>query len=165
MRERSSNSLKALLKHRSNIIRRRKEDFERFISALIDEFSGKVSVVLFGSIAKGEGRPTSDFDVLLILDEIKGYWKVLERIYSLKGKSIPVDVVLVDVKALHEKDFLISEALGGKVLYDGLNVLKQRSSGAKTSSDSRCFFKPTIPRSCNSLNNDPDYKKIKGIGL
>ncbi len=126
MLKKSSNSLEDLLKHRSEIIRRRKEDFERFVSALIEEFAGKVTIVLFGSVARGERRPTSDFDVLLILDEINGYWEVLEQVYSLKGKSIPVDVVLIDVKALHEQDFLISEALKGKVLYDGLGILRKR---------------------------------------
>jgi len=126
MLKKSLNSLEDLLRHRSEIIRRRKEDFERFVSALIEEFAGRVTIVLFGSVARGEGRPTSDFDVLLILDKINGYWEILERVFSLKGKRIPVDVVLVDVKALHKQDFLISEALKGKVLHDGLGILKEK---------------------------------------
>ena len=52
---------------------------ERFMS-LVHEAMGEdvVSIVLYGSVARGEGRPDSDLDVLLVLEDApESYWKRL----------------------------------------------------------------------------------------
>src|SRR5437899_9947587 len=52
-------------------------------------------IVLFGSAARGEMGPDSDYDVLVIKGGKFNYWRVSTNIYrSLHGCGAAVDVVL-----------------------------------------------------------------------
>src|SRR5437588_7957685 len=52
-------------------------------------------IVLFGSAARGEMGPDSDYDVLVIKGGKYNYWRMLNAIYTgLNGKNAAVDVVL-----------------------------------------------------------------------
>src|SRR5438093_1699454 len=53
-------------------------------------------IVLFGSAARGEMGPNSDYDLLVIKAGKYDYWRMYDRIADhLSGKGAAVDVVLV----------------------------------------------------------------------
>jgi predicted nucleotidyltransferase len=56
-------------------------------------------IYLFGSRARGDAGPDSDFDVLLVLDELKDRgWRVSQDAYlKLRGVAAAVDVVVCSV--------------------------------------------------------------------
>jgi uncharacterized protein len=91
-------------------------------------------IILFGSAARGEMGPHSDYDLLVIKGGKFNYWRVLTTICDhLSGKQAAVDVVLVtpeDVARYGDTHCLvICPALKeGKVVYDSQAPAAQRSS-------------------------------------
>ena len=84
-------------------------------------------IVLFGSAARGEMGPNSDYDLLVIKGGKFNYWRVLTRIYRQLPGTAPVDVVLVtseDAERYRDTHCLvICPALReGKVIYDSQAV-------------------------------------------
>jgi predicted nucleotidyltransferase len=81
-------------------------------------------IVLFGSAARGDMGPHSDYDLLVIKGGKFNYWRTLTTIHDhLSGKAAAVDVVLVtpqDVERYRDTHCLvICPALKeGKVVYD-----------------------------------------------
>lgn len=80
-------------------------------------------IVLFGSAARGEMRPDSDIDLLVVKDGISSRREVAKQIYHhLAGAGVPVDVVVVtpeDVEFYRNK---VGPAIGpavreGRVIY------------------------------------------------
>ncbi len=56
--------------------------FVRHVQAVLKE--NVVSIVLYGSVARGEARPESDVDLLLILEETSPvYWERLQPLLSI----------------------------------------------------------------------------------
>ncbi|GAB5602139.1 nucleotidyltransferase family protein [Thermus sp. FJN-A] len=56
---------------------------------------GVAELYLFGSLARGEARPGSDVDLLVVFlapPGFEGYWRVKEFLESLLGR--PVDLVM-----------------------------------------------------------------------
>jgi len=52
-------------------------------------------IILFGSQARGDATPDSDFDLLVVKDEVESPRAESARIYrALAGLSIPVDIVV-----------------------------------------------------------------------
>ncbi len=48
-----------------------------------EQFGERLKAVrLYGSYARGEEREDSDIDILIVLDEIQGYWKEYKKISS-----------------------------------------------------------------------------------
>jgi len=81
-------------------------------------------IVLFGSAARGEMGPDSDYDLLVIKGGKFDYWRLMTKIQEhLSGKAAAVDVVLwraEDVERYRDSHCLvICPALKeGKVVYD-----------------------------------------------
>jgi predicted nucleotidyltransferase len=81
-------------------------------------------IVLFGSAARGEMGPDSDYDLLVIKGGKFNYWRLMRKIQEhLTGKKAAVDVVLwraEDVERYRDSHCLvICPALKeGKVVYD-----------------------------------------------
>ncbi|HVN54631.1 MAG TPA: nucleotidyltransferase domain-containing protein [Anaerolineaceae bacterium] len=80
-------------------------------------------IILFGSYARGDHRPDSDLDLLVIKDQVQSPNEEAARIYqALAYLSIPVDIVVVS-KAYVERyrnliGTVVRPALNeGKVLY------------------------------------------------
>jgi len=84
-------------------------------------------IVLFGSAARGEMGPNSDYDLLVIKGGKFNYSRVLNNIYrNMRGKRAAVDVVLVTTEdAERYRDthcLVICPALReGKVIYNGID--------------------------------------------
>ncbi|KAF5416388.1 MAG: hypothetical protein C5S48_03060 [Candidatus Methanogaster sp.] len=87
-----------------------------------------ISIILFGSAAKGHLRKESDIDLLIIVKEYnepvcKEYWKQIKKNgYQMLG--IPIDPIFAEEKALTDftSPFYLDVIADGKVIY-GKDVL------------------------------------------
>jgi len=81
-------------------------------------------VVLFGSRARGEARPDSDLDFLVIEDRVDSKVDEMVRLRdALAGIDVPVDIVVVSQREADERvqwpGSLVRRALGeGRVLVE-----------------------------------------------
>ncbi len=93
------------------------------ITRRIREVSDPEQIILFGSRARGDSRPDSDVDLLIIKDNIASTRAEAGRIYrALSNISLPIDVVVVRPAYVEQyKDIIgtiVRPALReGKVLY------------------------------------------------
>ena len=63
----------------------------------IVEVAHPMKVVLFGSRARGEAKPESDIDLLVVEENAKNASEEAERLYrALRDLLMPVDIVVVD---------------------------------------------------------------------
>jgi len=90
-------------------------------------------IVLFGSAARGEMGPNSDYDLLVIKGGKFNYWRVMRDIYNELPGAAAVDAVLVTAEAAERyRDthcLVICPALReGKVIYDSQAVSTRRSA-------------------------------------
>ena len=101
-------------------VSRYNEEFRDFVSKLIQKYPDS-TVILFGSRAWGDNRPSSDFDVLVIIKS-KVTWSIVEDI-SLIADELPIDLIVKNIE-----DFLSNDNVklmlrsGCRVLYDGLGL-------------------------------------------
>ncbi len=97
-------------------------------------------IVLFGSAARGEMGPDSDYDLLVIKGGKFDRWRLLTSIRRhLRGKKAPVDVVLVTPEEVERYRYshclVICPALiEGKVVYDSEASTGRRSARMAQSS-------------------------------
>jgi len=92
--------------------------FNEFVSRLVREYPN-VTVILFGSRARGDNEPSSDFDVAVIMS-CGNRLKAASELYRL-APPIPIDIVVLYPEDLN--DPVVNAMLkGGKLLHDGLNL-------------------------------------------
>ena len=66
------------------------------ITQRIVAISDPQQIILFGSQARGDARPDSDLDLLVVKEEMESPRAEAARIYrALAGLRIPVDIVVV----------------------------------------------------------------------
>lgn len=95
--------------------------FDDFVRSIIELYQGKVTIVLFGSRARGNYWPSSDYDLMIFLEDVKDETLEATRILQLRKEKFPVDVVVKRPSDL--KDPITQEMLKyRKVLYDGLKL-------------------------------------------
>jgi predicted nucleotidyltransferase len=90
-------------------------------------------IVLFGSAARGEMGPDSDYDVLVIKGGKYNHWRLLTRIYRCLPGTAAVDVVVAtpaDVERYRDTHCLVycPAMREGKVVYDSQAVSARRST-------------------------------------
>lgn len=72
---------------------------KHFRAALDEAYGARLArVVLFGSRARGNQRPDSDYDVAVFLKEIPDRWAELDRLAELRVKFIDETGAFFDVK-------------------------------------------------------------------
>lgn len=92
---------------------------KRFLEAVVGEYGGRlVSAALFGSVARGDADPTSDLDVLLVIEGLpKGLperqEEITELVLSSYKKRSPVEPLVPVSPVLYTP----SEALGFHSIY------------------------------------------------
>jgi len=81
-------------------------------------------IILFGSRARGDARPDSDFDVLVIKDSDEpGYRRDAPLYLALAGMNAPVDLMVYTPEEVREwsavpQAFVTTAIREGKVLYE-----------------------------------------------
>ncbi|MGH8979400.1 MAG: nucleotidyltransferase domain-containing protein [Acidimicrobiales bacterium] len=74
------------------------------VDRLVERFAPS-RVVLFGSVARGDGGRDSDIDLLVILSELRTrhHDAAVAMLRSLRDLPVPVDLVVTDVSELEER--------------------------------------------------------------
>src|SRR5216684_7065417 len=71
----------------------------RFRAALDEIYGARLArVVLFGSRARGEARPDSDYDVAVFLDVLPDRWAELDRLADLRVRFLDETGAFFDAK-------------------------------------------------------------------
>jgi hypothetical protein len=107
------------------------------VERVVRHYNGRVSVVLFGSRARGDHWPSSDYDVLVVLERVDDEAEEASKLYSMK-RGFSADIIVVTPDKLQLGD--VKEMLKHrKVLYDGLGLFgtEEVSSREKGNGDLR----------------------------
>ncbi len=71
----------------------------RFRTALDESYGDRIErVVLFGSQARGNARPDSDYDVAVFLKDLDDRWVELDRLANLRGSFLDEMGAFLDAK-------------------------------------------------------------------
>lgn len=100
-------------------------------SKLMDEIIRRIvttiqpeKIVLFGSRARGEARPESDMDILVIAESQEPRYRRSSRLYSiLSDILVPMDIMVYSPEEVREwqnvhQAFITTALREGKVLYE-----------------------------------------------
>lgn len=93
------------------------------VNRLVDRFQ-PLRIVLFGSQARGQARPDSDVDLLVVLPHVGNKHQTLvSMLRVLADLPLPVDVVPTDPDELARRGRVVGTVLNsavreGKVLYE-----------------------------------------------
>ncbi len=69
-------------------------EIERFVKRIVDYFNGDVTVILFGSRARGDYNRASDYDLIVISRKLSGNFLARTKpLYELNEEFLPVDVL------------------------------------------------------------------------
>ena len=99
-------------------------ELERFVRRIVNYFSGDVTVILFGSRARGDYNRASDYDLIVISRKMSGNFLARTKpLYELNEDFLPVDILAYTpaefLKALENLSPSALDAMReGIVLYD-----------------------------------------------
>ncbi len=111
---------KKLLKSRARKIRERRKLLYSYVDNISSSYP-KSTIVLFGSRARGDFLPYSDYDIAVILEKIEDKFAAIEKLRRIKPLGLPLDLLVIQVDEL--SDPLVSKMLEKSiVLYDGLGL-------------------------------------------
>jgi len=96
------------------------EIVQRLVSALKPE-----RIYLFGSVARGEGKPDSDYDILVLVRETSGepLYRLSQKAHALLwGLGVSADILVWPVELFHRRahlraSFPATVLREGKLLY------------------------------------------------
>lgn len=93
-----------------------------FVEKVKEKYAGKVTIVLFGSRARGDYWPSSDYDFMVFLERVEDKIEEAYEIYRLK-RGFSADIIVLSKDEL--KDRIIEKMLEDKiVIYDGLGLFR-----------------------------------------
>jgi len=122
----SSGLRRRLLRARRERVRKWSELLALYVER-VKSLYPRSQIVLFGSRARGDELPYSDFDIAVILDEPGDKLRLTEELRRLKPRGLPLDLLVLSFEEL--KDPLVACMLkGGRVLYDGLRAARRGCS-------------------------------------
>jgi predicted nucleotidyltransferase len=95
----------------------------RFRAALAELYGHRLDrVVLFGSRARGDGRPDSDYDVAVFLRTLPDRWAELDRLADLRVRFLDETGAFFDAKPYLASDDLEPTPLIHEIQQEGLEV-------------------------------------------
>jgi uncharacterized protein len=101
---------------------------KRFRAALDELYGDRVErVVLFGSRARGDARPNSDYDVAVFLKNLKAgdladRWRELDRLADLRSEILYETEAFVDAKAYPAGAYRDRTSLMREIRRDGVDL-------------------------------------------
>lgn len=109
-----------LLKSRARRLSEGQRLLRRYVEVIAENYP-RSTVVLFGSRARGDELPYSDYDLAVILERVDDKLSLVEELRRLKPRGLPLDLIVVQADEL--SDPLIKGMLSEyKILYDGLKL-------------------------------------------
>ncbi|BCU71125.1 nucleotidyltransferase domain-containing protein [Stygiolobus caldivivus] len=94
--------------------------FEDFVDKVVKYYTGKVTVVLFGSRARGDHWESSDYDIMVFLERVEDPVGEATRLYSMK-RGFSADILVLSADKVKEP-VVVKMLEHKKVIYDGLNI-------------------------------------------
>ncbi|MCD6348036.1 MAG: nucleotidyltransferase domain-containing protein [Candidatus Korarchaeota archaeon] len=120
MVRRSSLGLRKLLEARRELLSRQNELLEEFVERIARRFP-KSTIILFGSRGRGEERPDSDYDLLVVMDIEGDRYERIVELRSLKPRGISVDLLILSPEEI-EDPYYREMLRRSAVLYNGLDL-------------------------------------------
>ncbi len=109
-----------LLKYLSEKKRKSGELLQEYVRRLKEVVPNSV-IILYGSRARGEQLPCSDYDVAVILENIEDKVKVTEELRRVKPRGLDLDLIVLSVDELSDR--VVQEMLKNSiVLHKGINI-------------------------------------------
>ncbi|NJF25984.1 nucleotidyltransferase domain-containing protein [Thermococcus sp. Bubb.Bath] len=69
-------------------------EIERFVGRIVDYFNGDVTIILFGSRARGDYNRASDYDLIVISGKLSGNFLTRTKpLYELNEELLDVDIL------------------------------------------------------------------------
>ena len=124
MRRKSRSLLKKYLKGRVKTLRDRPKLIKSILDSIVDTFGNHVTIIVFGGRGCAEKLYSSeprDLDLLVITDLDEH--SLTEKIIKIKPRTLPLDLIVVNVKSFNRRDPLTEKMLSKSiVVYDGLKI-------------------------------------------
>jgi predicted nucleotidyltransferase len=79
-------------------------------------------VVLFGSRARGDAAPDSDYDVAVFLKDMSDRWSEIDRLAALRLPYLERDDAFLDVMPYHAEDYNKQTGLMHSIRTEGITV-------------------------------------------
>jgi uncharacterized protein len=96
---------------------------DRFRAALVELYGPQLDrVVLFGSRARGEGGPASDYDVAVFLKTLTDRWGELDRLADLRVRFLDETGAFFDAKPYAANAYRDSTPLMHEIRQNGLEL-------------------------------------------
>jgi predicted nucleotidyltransferase len=101
------------------------QELERILDILIKKYQPK-KVILFGSLASGQIKETSDLDIFIIKDTPKRYWERIDEVLHLTHPQEATDLFVFTPEEiennLNQGNLYLKEIFReGKILYERTN--------------------------------------------
>ena len=96
---------------------------DRFRTAVTETYGDRLErVILFGSRARGDFKPDSDYDVAVFLRDIGGIWDEVRRLADITT-SILIDTgAVISAKPFRADSYNGTQPLLGEIRRDGLDL-------------------------------------------
>jgi len=94
--------------------------FNEYVERLRGKYTKSI-ILLHGSRATGRQLPYSDYDLIVVLEQVDNRFKLIEEMRRLKPMGISVDLTVISINELDDPiiRMMLRES---KVLYNGLNL-------------------------------------------
>jgi predicted nucleotidyltransferase len=96
---------------------------KRYRAALDEIYGAQIErVVLFGSRARGDSRPDSDYDIAVFLKSLPDRWEVFHRLAKLQFAFIDETSTVFDTKPFAAEAYIERTPLMHDIRKDGLDL-------------------------------------------
>ncbi|MEM1909188.1 MAG: nucleotidyltransferase domain-containing protein [Thermofilaceae archaeon] len=120
MRKKSLSGLSEYLRWRAELLKRQNELLDEFVKNVAERL-GRCAVLLFGSRARGNHIPYSDFDIAIVVEEAVDKLSLIEELRALKPRGLPLDLIILEREDL--KSPVVKKMLEGAIIvYDSLQL-------------------------------------------
>jgi uncharacterized protein len=105
----------------------------RFRAALEEVYGERIErVVLFGSRARGDARPDSDYDVVVFLKDFDGFGKEAGRIAEIEADILTETGVVINTMPLQAGSYRDRTGLMRELRRDGLDLRRRKPKTTST---------------------------------